>query len=140
MTAEGLALALTLGTLREEPGRKSQSPLRQELTVPETPSFQQTCLLPSSDLFLLRSAPCDGLSGKPCIMKLPDSSSCSPITHPPCQGCCISTCHWEHGEHLMDYGWINSNTEHMRTLQPRLCLPRSCSVEGVGLLGRSFRA
>lgn len=33
-----------------------------------------------------------GLPGKPCRKKSPASSSCSPITHPPRRGCCVSTC------------------------------------------------
>lgn len=39
----------------------------------------------------------------------------------------------------MDYGWINSKTEHMQTLWPPLCLPCSCSLEGARSAGQSFR-
>lgn len=37
----------------------------------------------------------------------------------------------------MDYGWINSKTEHMGAFPPPLCLPCSCER---GLLGRTSRA
>lgn len=36
----------------------------------------------------------------------------------------------------MDYGWINSKTEHMGAFPPPLCLPCSCER---GLLGRTSR-
>lgn len=38
----------------------------------------------------------------------------------------------------MDYGQINSKTEHMRMLQPPPCLPCSCSAEGARFAGQIF--
>lgn len=39
----------------------------------------------------------------------------------------------------MDYGWVNSKTEHMRTRRPPLCLPCSCSLEGARSDGQIFQ-